>query len=121
MLKNYYRTIQLNPQDWDLALDANNNLAIATDKYAIAQDTASTCLTFSTEIIYATERGVAWKDIVGDVINSGFIKAQLQTEAMRVEVNTDAVIYLDFDQTKRILYGVIVVEDIYGNSVAISF
>jgi len=121
MANNYYRTAMLdNEKTWDLTLDANNNLAVATDKYAIAQDVASSCLIFKTEVVYDKARGVDWKNIVGKNLSQGFIVNQIKQQANKVDSVIDAVVHLNFDRTIRTLYGVIVCEDVFGNSIIVN-
>ena len=43
-------TLYLDPQSWDLVLDAAGNIAMAKDPYAKAQDVASACRLFSGEL-----------------------------------------------------------------------
>ena len=51
-------TLLLDRENWDLALDAQNNIALAAEPYAQLQDAASACRTFAGECWYDTRRGV---------------------------------------------------------------
>ena len=53
-------TLYLDPQNWDLVLDAAGNIAMAKDPYAKAQDVASACRLFSGELYYDTEKGIPY-------------------------------------------------------------
>lgn len=53
-------TLYLDPQSWDLALDAAGNIALAKDPYAKAQDVASAARLFAGELYYDTEKGIPY-------------------------------------------------------------
>ena len=53
-------TLYLDPQSWDLTLDASGNIALAKDPYAKAQDVASAARLFSGELYYDTEKGIPY-------------------------------------------------------------
>jgi len=53
-----FDTLYLDTAAWDLALDASGNIAMANPPYAIAQDVASACRTFLSEVYYDTTIGV---------------------------------------------------------------
>jgi hypothetical protein len=49
---SYYKTLKLDTSTWDLMLDGQGNIAIATDSEAVAQDVASACLVFYGECYF---------------------------------------------------------------------
>jgi hypothetical protein len=51
-------TLLLDVGTWDLTLDANGNIAMAANPYALAQDVASACRTVLGEVYYDTSIGV---------------------------------------------------------------
>jgi hypothetical protein len=51
-------TLLLDVALWDLTLDANGNIALASAPYAIAQDVASACRTVLGEVYYDSALGV---------------------------------------------------------------
>lgn len=53
-----YNTLLLDQTEWDLVLDANGNIAMASPPYAIAQDVASAVRTFLGEVYYDTTQGI---------------------------------------------------------------
>jgi len=53
-------TLFLNPDTWDLVVDAHNNIAVAANPYALAQDAASEIKTFSSECYYDTAKGIPY-------------------------------------------------------------
>lgn len=55
-------TLYLNPDTWDLTLDAAGNIALAKDPYAKAQDVASAARLFAGELYYDTAKGIPYFD-----------------------------------------------------------
>lgn len=53
-------TLLLDPDSWDLLVDAAANIAMATDPYSQAQDAASEIRTFKGEPFYDTLTGVPY-------------------------------------------------------------
>lgn len=54
------RTLFLMPDTWDLALDAQGNIAVASDVYQQAQDIASAGRTFLRDLYYNQAEGVPY-------------------------------------------------------------
>lgn len=54
------QTLLLTVDTWDLCLDADNNIAVASEPYALAQDAASSVRCFLGEPWYNTKRGVPY-------------------------------------------------------------
>jgi len=116
-------TLLLNPTTWDLMLDSNNNIALASNPYAIAQDVASAIRTFQGEVYYDTTLGLPYlTQILGqdrDTALAIFISLA-ETEALRVPEVVQAQgteIYYD----NRAVSGVIEVIDTTGAANNISF
>jgi hypothetical protein len=57
-------TLFLNPDTWDLDIDANGNIALATSAYAVAQDVASAGLLWKAEAPFDTDRGIPYDTAV---------------------------------------------------------
>jgi hypothetical protein len=51
-------TLLLDLTNWDLVLDINGNIAVASEPYSLAQDAASACKTFLGEMYLDTTLGV---------------------------------------------------------------
>ena len=78
-------TILLNPQGWDLLLDASGNIAMAEEPYAIAQDAASAIKLFLGELYYDADQGVPYfQQVLGYTPPLPFIKAQFEAAALTV-------------------------------------
>lgn len=53
-------TLLLDPDTWDLVLDAAGNIAVASEPYSLAQDAASAIKTFQGECFWDTTIGVPY-------------------------------------------------------------
>lgn len=77
------KTALLDQVYWDLVLDSNGNIAIASDPYSVAQDVASAIRLFLGELWYNTSKGVPYfQQILGrkpavQAIQAQFVKAAL--------------------------------------------
>lgn len=88
-------TLLLNPDTWDLTVDANGNIAVASDPYSYAQDVASACRLFSGELYFDTTQGVAyWPSFLGKLPPLQFIKNAYVTAALTVPGIVAAVCFI---------------------------
>lgn len=79
------RTFLLDTKNWDLVLDATNNIAVAENPYALAQDAASAIRLFSGELYYDTTQGVPYfQSILGQWPPLSYVKAKLAQAAETV-------------------------------------
>lgn len=98
-------TLLLDQTAWDLVLDVNGDIAVASDPYSQAQDAASEIRTFLGEVYYDVARGVPYfEQILGEVPPVGFMRAQFVTAALSVPGVLAAVCYLS-DVQGRTLSG----------------
>jgi hypothetical protein len=96
------QTLLLDQSTWDLVLDANGNIAVASEPYSLAQDAASAIKTFSDggpngvgECWWDTTVGVPWlTQILGQPLNIGIIKAKLSAAALTVPDVSAAVVFI---------------------------
>ncbi len=97
-------TLYLNPSTWDLVLDANGNIALATDPYSLAQDAASAIKTFLGEVWYNTLLGIPyWSNILGHSPPAEYMKAQFIAAALTVpEIESAAVFISGITLTRQI-------------------
>jgi len=80
-----YDTLLLDQDAWDLVLDSNGNIALASPPYAIAQDVASAIRTFLGECWYNTELGINWwGQVFGQLPPSSLIIELINQEALTV-------------------------------------
>jgi hypothetical protein len=80
-----FQTLLLDLTNWDLVLDANNNIAVASAPYSLAQDAASAIQTFLGDCFLDTTLGIPYlTQIFGHNQPLSFIKQQLVTAALTV-------------------------------------
>jgi hypothetical protein len=100
-------TLYLNPQTWDLVLDVDGNIAIATDPYSVAQDVASAIKTFLGEVWYDTTQGVPYfQNILGQLPSTALLSAYIQNAALSVPTVASATCTFT-DLTDRKISGVV--------------
>ena len=58
------KTLFLNTDTWDLAIDTSGNIAIATDTYQQAQDIASSCRVFYGDDYYNKTDGIPYLESI---------------------------------------------------------
>ncbi len=115
-----YITMKLD-DNWDLTLDGEGNLAIATGSEAVAQDVASACMVFSGECWFDNTLGIPWKEsILGKQFTTGFIAQKMQSEAKKLPAVDQAVASVFFDKSSRRTTGTIRVTDITGASTQVT-
>ncbi len=84
------KTIFLNPYTWDLELDTQGNIAIATDVYQQAQDIASSCRVFRGDDYYKKNDGIPYlEEIMG---KSGYPISLYQRQLHDRSILVDGVV-----------------------------
>lgn len=80
------KTLLLDLQTWDLLVDVQGNIALASEPYSLAQDAASAIRLFQGECFYNTSTGVPyWAKILGaSPPPIALMKAQFVTAAKTV-------------------------------------
>jgi hypothetical protein len=97
------QTLLLDRTTWDLTLDANGDLAIASDPYSIIQDVASACRVFLGEVWFDTTQGVTyWQNILAQNPPLAYLKSQLVKAALTVPLVATAVVYISSTKGRRI-------------------
>jgi hypothetical protein len=106
-------TLLLDTVTWDLLLDANGNIAVATDPYSLAQDAASAIRTFLGECFFDTTVGVDYSRILGQSPPAlALIKQLFGAAALTVPDVENVKVYISgFDPNTRILTGQVQVTD----------
>jgi hypothetical protein len=89
------RTLLLDTATWDLVLDVNGNIAVASEPYSLAQDAASAIKTFLGEVWYDTTQGVPYfEQILGKPPNVELMKAKFAQAAMTVPGVASAIVFI---------------------------
>ena len=114
-------TLYLDPQTWDLMIDGNGNIAMATEPYSLCQDAASACRVFQGECYYNTTKGIPYlSQILGKSTPIEYTKAQLVAAALTVDGVVSARAYLTSSSSRK-LGGQIQITDSSGNVTAATF
>ena len=114
-------TIGLSSPAWDLELDANGNIAMATGPSAIAQDVASAISTFLGEVYYDTTQGIPYfAQVLGQAYSPALLQALLIQAALTVPgvVSAKAVIT---SFAGRKVTGTVYVIDTTGQTLGVTF
>lgn len=114
-------TLLLDQATWDWVLDANGNIAVASDPYAQAQDVASACKLFAGELWYDTSQGIPYfQRVLGQQPSLQYLKSQLEKQALTVPgIVTAQCLFATFD--KRVLTGQVRVTNTVGNTTDVNF
>lgn len=85
------KTLLLDNTGWDLLTDAANNIALASEPYAVAQDVASALKLFLGELWYNDSKGVPYfEEILGHTPPVTFFQELMVKAAMTVPGVTSA-------------------------------
>jgi len=113
-------TLLLDRSTWDLVLDINNNIAVATEPYALAQDAASSCKVFKGECYYDTTRGIPYIDVIfGKNVPLSLIKSYLANESLRISGIVTANAYIS-SLSDRDLGAQVQITDANGTALAVN-
>jgi hypothetical protein len=114
-------SLYLDPQSWDLAIDAFGNIALASDPYALAQSAATAIKTFAGEAYYNTTLGIPYfQNILGHLPTLAYVKSQMADAAETVPGVVSAQVFITSFEN-RVLRGQVQVTDSAGNVTAASF
>lgn len=90
-------TLYLDPSSWDLVVDSNSNIAVASSPYAVAQDVASECLLWYGEARYDTSKGIPYEpSIMGELPPPAKLISWFRSAAEGVPEVDTATVLLDF-------------------------
>jgi hypothetical protein len=90
-----YPTLLIDPDTWDLVVDANGNIAVAEPPYALAQDVATAICLFKGEAWFDKTAGIPYFDeTLGRRPPISILKARFEAAAMTVPgvVKANAVV-----------------------------
>lgn len=99
-------TLYLDPESWDLTLDASRNIALAAEPYSSAQSVANACRLWRGEAPYNASRGMPYEDqILGKQPPRRTLANWYETEALSVPTVASATAVLLYAGTSRSLSG----------------
>ena len=102
-------TILLDRTTWDLVIDADGNIAKASQPYSLAQDAASAIKTFLGEVYFDTTIGIPYlTQIFGKQPSLAYLKAQFVAAALTVPDVASATCFLS-QVTNRAVSGQVTV------------
>jgi len=80
-----YNTLLLDRAAWDLVLDANGNIALASPPYALAQDVASAVKLFAGELWFDTVKGTPYfEEVLGHFPPASLLIGLVEKAALTV-------------------------------------
>jgi hypothetical protein len=114
-------TLLLDQTTWDLVLDANGNIALATEPYSQAQDAASAIKTFLGECWWDTTVGIPYlTQVLGQSPPLTYLKELLQNAALTVQGVVAATAYIS-SFTDREVSGQVQIINSSGQTAAANF
>lgn len=114
-------TLYVDPETWDLAIDASGNIAVATGRYQLAQDAASAIKTFQGEVFFDTSIGIPdFVNLFGGLPAPVLLKPVLEAAALTVPGVLTARTFIT-STANRTLTGEVQITDASGATAAASF
>lgn len=104
----------------DLTVDANGDIAVASEPFSLAQDAASAIKLFQGELYYDTSQGIPWSSYLGGDVPVSLIKSKLVAAAKTVPGVVSAVVFIT-GFSGRTISGQVQISDASGNITAASF
>lgn len=91
-------TLYLDPDSWDLTLDASRNIAVAVAPYERAQSVANACRLWRGEAPFNTDRGIPYDtEVLGKQPPQRILAGWYEAEAVTVPGVASAVAVLQYD------------------------
>ena len=99
-------TLYLDPDTWDLAVDASRRIALAGYPYSVAQTVANACSLWSGEAPYDTDRGIPYDtEILGKNPPRELLANWYEGEAETVPNVKSAVAVIESNRSDRGITG----------------
>ena len=115
-------TLLLDRSTWDLLLDHNGNIAVASETYAIAQDISSAVRVFQGECYYDTEQGIPYlAGVLGKNQSVSVFQSQVEQVALTVPGVADARCLVRNMSSNRQLTGSILFTTTSGETSNVGF
>lgn len=116
------QSLLLDRTTWDLCLDANGNLAICTEPYAISQDVATGIRIFVGEVWYDTSQGLPYRQqILGRNQSAPLFKAQAEQVANAVPGVASSTCVINTITATRRIGGQIQIKTTSGEVLSVGF
>lgn len=99
-------TLYLDPDSWDLTVDADRNIALAGVPYATAQTVANAARLWQGEAPFDTDRGIPYEtEVLGKQVPERLLASWYEREALTVPNVQSADAVLQFDRNTRAITG----------------
>ena len=113
-------TLLLDRTLWDLCLTTEDNIAVASEPYAIAQDVASAVRLFDGELWYDTAKGVPYfSEILGHQPPLSLMKAEFVKAALTVPLVASVKVFIS-NTAEREVTGQIQITDTSKQTVVVT-
>jgi len=109
-------------ENWDLSLNADGNIEIATGDYAIAQNCANAVRLFTNEAFFDRQKGIPHFSIeLGSSVMASMavFKNAIREACLGVDGTTDCEIILNHNKENRLEGGQISLETVNGSQISI--
>lgn len=113
-------TLLLDAVSWDLTIDADGNIAIASDPYSQAQDASSATRLFLGELFYDVTQGVPYQNILGQPTNLPLLKSYMVAAALTVPGVVKAVCFIS-SIVSRNVSGQVTITNLAGKTATAAF
>lgn len=114
-------TLLLDQLSWDLVLDADGNIAKASNPYSLAQDAGSAIRTWLGEVYFDTTVGIPWlPQVFGKTPSLSLLKEQIRAAALTVPEVASADVFL-VTLTDRRVGGQVQIREASGALAALNF
>lgn len=116
-------TLLLDTLLWDLCVDSNGDIAMASEPYSLAQDAASYIKLFEGELWYDTTQGIPYfQQVLGTLPPLGLMKTLFQTAANEVPGVSSSTAFISNITELRVLTGQIqIISDATQQQLAAGF
>lgn len=90
-----FDTLLLDQGTYDLTLDSNNNIAVATAPYSVSQDMGSQCRQWKNDYCYDANAGVPLASILGETPSLALIKSDFAQAAGQVPGTSNVKCFIE--------------------------
>jgi len=110
-------SLYLDPDSWDLTLNANGALKTVSNPYSIAQDVACALKTVLGECYFDNTIGIPYyEQLLGRPVTISTVISKLKTESERLSTVKSANVTLVPDRSTRVTKGYITITDTNSES-----
>lgn len=97
-----FDTLLLDTATWDLTLDADNHIAVASAPYSVAQNVSNQCRQFRGDYIFDANDGVPMSSILGETPSLALMKSDFAQAAGQVPATSNVVCFIESVTDRRV-------------------